>query len=291
MGFESDAGTGTTFFFELPQAQWPTLNDQPVTTLAAPPLSSDRPRILVCEDDHDIAHLIGLMLEKGGFDVDRAYTAAMALAFLEKTSYAAMTVDLELPDQDGVTLVLTLRRQAHTRDLPIVVVSASANEERIECNSMPLEVSDWLDKPIDENQLVLALRRAIGRMAEGKPRILHVEDDVDIQRITAAIAQDFAVFEFAVSPEEARARLREQRFDLVLLDLALRGGSGWEVLADIEALNQPPPVVVFSATTLNRAEAARFAAVLVKAQTSNAEVLQTLQGVLAQAHPAGPAPA
>ncbi|MDP3755470.1 response regulator, partial [Polaromonas sp.] len=246
---------------------------------------------LVCEDDRDIAHVIGLMLEKGGFDVDRAYTAAMALAFLEKNSYAAMTVDLDLPDQSGITLVLTLRGQAHTRNLPIVVVSASANEGRIECNSLPLNVSDWLDKPIDENQLILALRLAIDRMAEGKPRILHVEDDFDMQRITAAIAQDFAVFEFAASPEEARARLREQQFDLVLLDLALRGASGWEVLADIEALDKPPPVVVFSATELNRAKAARFAAVLVKAQTSNAEVLQTLQRVLAEAHPAGPAPA
>jgi PAS domain S-box-containing protein len=291
MGFESDAGTGSTFFFELPQAPWAQPDDQPVATLAASTPASTRPRILVCEDDHDIAHLIGLMLEKGGFDVDRAYTAAMALALLEKTRYAAMTVDLELPDQDGVTLVLTLRRQAHTRDLPIVVVSASASEGRIECNNLPLNVSDWLDKPINENQLVLSLRHAIGRMAEGKPRILHVEDDFDMQRITAAIAQDFAVFEFAASPEEARARLREQRFDLVLLDLALRGASGWEVLADIEALDKPPPVVVFSATELSRAKAARFAAVLVKAQTSNAEVLQTLQRVLAEAHPADPAPA
>jgi CheY-like chemotaxis protein len=112
-----------------------------------------------------------------------------------------------------------------------------------------------------------------------------------MQRITAAIAQDFAVFEFAATPEEARARLREQRFDLVLLDMALEGASGWEVLADIEALNQPPPVVVFSATELSRAKAARFAAVLVKAQTSNTELLQTLRRVLADGQPAGPAPA
>ena len=289
MGFESEAGTGTTFFFELPQAPWSQADDQPVATLAA--TAGTRPRILVCEDDRDIAHLIGLMLEKGGFDVDRAYTAAMALAFLEKNSYAAMTVDLGLPDQSGITLIRTLRGQAHTRDLPIVVVSAAAAEGQIECNSLPLNVSNWLDKPINENQLILALRLAIDRMAEGKPRILHVEDDFDMQRITAAIAQDFAVFEFAASPQEARARLRERHFDLVLLDLALHGASGWEVMADIEALDKPPPVVVFSATELSRAKAARFAAVLVKAQTSNAEVLQTLQRVLAEAHPAGPAPA
>ncbi|WP_254425714.1 ATP-binding protein [Polaromonas sp. A23] len=281
IGFESEAGKGTTFFFELPLS----------TGHQRPPVAAsvgDRPRILVCEDDRDIAHLIGMMLDKGGFDVDRAYTAAMALSFLETTHYAAMTMDLELPDQDGITLIRTLRRQTHTRDLPIVVVSASASEGHIRCNNLPLNISDWLDKPIDENQLVRTLRRAIGLMSQGKPRILHIEDDFDTQRITAAIAQDFAVFEFAVSPGEARARLREQRFDLVLLDLTLQGGSGWEVLADIEALGNPPPVVVFSATALKPAEAARFAAVLLKAQTSNTELLQTLHRVLTEAQPVAP---
>ncbi|MGQ2979022.1 MAG: ATP-binding protein [Polaromonas sp.] len=276
IGFESEAGRGTTFFLELPLS---TERHEPPASSAA----SARPRILVCEDDRDIAHLIGLMLNKGGFDVDRAYTAATTLALLETNRYAAMTVDLNLPDQDGIALMLTLRRQAHTRDLPIVVVSASASEGQIQCNNLPLNVSDWLDKPIDENQLIRTLRRAIGLMNLGKPRILHIEDDFDTQRVTAAIAQDFAVFEFAVSPGEARERLREQGFDLVLLDLALRDGSGWDVLADIEALAPPPPVVVFSATALNAAEGARFAAVLLKAQTSNTELLQTLQRVLAEA--------
>ena len=276
LGFESEAGAGSIFFFELP------LSTERQEKKAAAP-ASGRPRILVCEDDRDIAHLIGLMLNKGGFDVDRAYTAATALAFLETSPYAAMTVDLALRDQDGITLIHTLRRQAHTRDLPIVVVSASATEGQIQCNNLPLNISDWVDKPIDENQMVLTLRRAMGLMVQGKPRILHIEDDFDTQRIAAAIAQDFAVFEFATSPGEARARLREQHFDLVLLDLALRDGSGWDVLADLDALGNAPPVVVFSATALKPAESKRFAAVLLKAQTSNTELLQTLQRVLAEA--------
>lgn len=287
MGFESKAGSGTTFFFELPllpERHGSEPRERHGGPVAAP--ANGRPRILVCEDDRDIAHLIGLMLDKGGFDVDRAYTAATALALLETTPYAAMTVDLDLPDQDGIALIHTLRRQPHTRELPIVVVSASASEGQIRCNNLPLNITDWLDKPIDENQMVHTLRRAIGLMRQGKPRILHIEDDLDTQRITAAIAQDFAIFEFAVSPREARERLREQRFDLVLLDLALRDGSGWDVLGDIAALDNPPPVVVFSATALKPAQADRVAAVLLKTGTSNTELLQTLQRVLAGARPA-----
>jgi PAS domain S-box-containing protein len=258
MGFASEAGVGTTFYVELPEWQ-----ELPAAAASAGASGQCRPRVLICEDDRDIARLIAMMLDKGGFDADLAYSAAQALALLERTPYAAMTVDLKLPDQDGIALIRSLRRQAHTHDLPIVVVSAQAGEGQIEFNNQPLSVSDWLDKPIDENLLIQCLRRAMAGMAAGKPRILHVEDDLDIQRLSAAIAQDFATFEFAATLQEARALLRERKFALVLLDLSLRGGSGWDLLADIEALAPPPPVVVFSASDFDRSRGARVAAGLV----------------------------
>ena len=62
-----------------------------------------RPHILVCEDDPDVAQLIGMMLDKGGFDANMAHTAAQARdCFLKMTSYAAMTVDLKLPHENGL---------------------------------------------------------------------------------------------------------------------------------------------------------------------------------------------
>jgi len=276
VGFDSKAGMGSTFFFELPE--WKE---------AAPRLPAEarvftRPCVLICEDDRDIARLIAMMLDKGGFDSDMVYSASEAMAHLAVNRYAAMTLDLKLPDQDGISLIRTLRSQDGTRDLPIVVVSAMAGEGQIQFNNQPLTVSGWLEKPIDENLLIRSLRHAMDGMAEGKPRILHVEDDLDIQRITSAIVQDFANFEFAATLEEARACLLAQTYDLVLLDLTLPGESGWDLLADIEALERPPPVVVFSASEVDRAQGTRATAVLIKAQTSNDELLQTLQRVLSQ---------
>ena len=282
MGFDSEVGVSTSFFFELPA--WKEL-PVPVPSPAAQP--GARQRILICEDDRDIARLIGMMLDRGGFDSDQAYSAAQALAYLEKTRYAAMTVDLKLPDQDGISLIRTLHRQEHTHDLPIVVVSAMAGEGQIAFNNQSLTVSDWLHKPIDENLLIQGLRCAVDGMTEGRPRILHVEDDLDIQRIAAAIVQDFGTIEFAATLLEARTLLLARRFDVVLLDLTLGDGSGWDLLVDIEALGRATPVVVFSARDFDRADGARVAAVLVKAQTSNAELLQTLQRALSQARPPG----
>jgi PAS domain S-box-containing protein len=276
VGFDSKTGMGSTFFFELPE--W----KEAAPRLPAQARVFTRPCVLICEDDRDIARLIAMMLDKGGFDSDMVYSASEAVAHLAANRYAAMTLDLKLPDQDGITLIRTLRSQEGTRDLPIVVVSAMAGEGQIQFNNQSLTVSDWLEKPIDENLLIRSLRHAMKGMAEGKPRILHVEDDLDIQRITAAIVQDFATFEFAATLQEARACLLARTYDLVLLDLTLPGESGWDLLADIEALERPPPVVVFSASEVDRAQGIRAAAVLVKAQTSNDELLQTLQRVLSQ---------
>ncbi|UUZ64153.1 response regulator [Polaromonas sp. P1-6] len=69
----------------------------------------------MCEDDPDVARLIGMMLDKGGFEADMVHSAAQALELLTIQAYAAMTVDLRLPDQDGASLIqYAARRKAHT---------------------------------------------------------------------------------------------------------------------------------------------------------------------------------
>jgi PAS domain S-box-containing protein len=276
IGFSSEVGAGTTFFFELPEWRDPAPLRQPLRARAA----SHRHRILICEGDLDVARLISMMLGKAGFEADIAHSAAQALACLARNSYDAVTVDLKLPGQHGAAFISALRREERTRHLPVVVISAMAEAGRLQFNHKPLTVSDWLEKPIDENLLILSVRRAVAGLHSGKPRILHVEDDPDIQEITAAMAQDFAVFEFAATLDQARARLREHRFDLVLLDLTLGKDSGWDLFEDIAALDPRPPVIVFSASDVDLADGQKAEAVLVKTHTSYAELVNTIQHVL-----------
>jgi PAS domain S-box-containing protein len=269
IGFDSEVGAGSTFFFELPVQATPS---------AVVPVPAPRRRVLVCEDDLDIARLIAMILEKAGFDTDLAFDAAQARARASERSYAAMTVDLHLPGEHGVALIRALRAERHTRDLPIVAVSACVEEGCIQLNSESLSVSDWLEKPIDEVPLVVAIREATEGMVSGRPRILHIEDDPDVQRIASAIAHDVGTFEFAASLREARERLAQWSFDLVLLDLKLPDGSGWEL---VDELAGRVPVVVFSVDDASVADKDRVAAVLVKAATSNEALLRTIRRVLA----------
>jgi len=153
--FKSRVGVGTTFFFELPE--W---REAPPVSAATSLYGTDRPRVLVCESDPDIAHLIGMMLDHGGFDADTAHTAAQAHGYLGITPYAAMVVNVKKPYANDLALIRAVREDKRTADLAVVVLSVTAAEARLHA-SASLAVSDWLEKPIDEQRLLGSVKAAI----------------------------------------------------------------------------------------------------------------------------------
>ncbi|MEO5737574.1 MAG: PAS domain S-box protein, partial [Variovorax sp.] len=129
IGFDSQAGQGTTFYFELPEWKDPVPLLQPFRNKA---VATARPRILICEGDRDVARLISMMLGKAGFDSDMAHDVEQAQALLAAKSYAAITVDPKLPSRDGVAFIGVLRQEEKARDLPVVVISAMAEQGELQ---------------------------------------------------------------------------------------------------------------------------------------------------------------
>jgi PAS domain S-box-containing protein len=271
IGFYSVPGEATTFFFDLPD--WRARAEPP------PSERSAKGCVLICEDDPDVARLLGLMLAQEGYDTDLAYDAAEAKRLMGLRRYDAMTLDLMLPGQDGVSLIRELRGHDDALQLPIVVVSARAQEGKIELDGGALGVIDWLGKPIDERRLSDALHHAI-RGGAGHARILHVEDDADLQRVVAAIVAAEAKVESARDLAQARERLAAERYDLVILDLALPDGSGLDLLPLLGSVEPPTPVIVFSAHEVDEQTSGRVASVLVKSRTSNPQLLERIRVVL-----------
>ncbi|MFI5444327.1 ATP-binding protein [Polaromonas sp. UC242_47] len=286
MGFSSEPGQGTVFFFELPECHAVAGLDTNTTPIA-PSYTAPRPRILVCENNSEVAGLLGTLLDQGGFDVDRVDSAAQALELLTIQAYAAMTLSPQRPDQAGGALIRALRGEKYTHHLPIVLLSAMARQGQLHFSQQPLLVSGWLEKPMDENRLLLGLRRAIAGIAGNKPRLLHVAGDQDIQRITAALSQDLGTFESAATLDQARTHLRTGQVGAVLLDLDLGPGaiSGAELLAE---LAPSPPVLIFSASDVSAVHQERRIALLLKTTRSEAEMKATPAPVLARPTPRQP---
>lgn len=268
--FNSTPGAGTEFFVELPLGAGSS-----VPTVRCG-------RVLICEDDPDIARLLGLMLAQSGLSSDVACDADQARCLLATGKYEAMTLDLALPHEDGLSLLRWMRAQDAYRGLPVVVVSALAEEGRCKLTCGAVGIVDWISKPIDELRLRTALQDALRGCKDDVPRVLHVEDDHDlVEVVTALLHRQFAVKQ-AASLAEARVMLAEENFSLILLDLLLPDGHGSELLGSLPARNAATPVVVFSVEEANQPMLDSVHAALVKSRTSNEQLLSILHDLMHQ---------
>lgn len=265
VGYESWAGEGTRFYFELPALE--EVRESP---------SVDGPRALICEDDEDVARFLEELLRTEGLHCDVGMTAAAARDLLARHTYRLMLLDLALPDMDGLRFLQELRAQAGTRELPVIVVSGRAEEGKHTFTGNAQSVVDWLQKPVDPDRLMLGLHQVLGQV-QG-PRILHVEDDPDIAQLVGSLLEGLAEHTQAGSTKAALECLEAQDFDLVLLDLGLPDGSGAELL---EALKGRCPVVIFSALPPTQEILHQVMAALSKSTTSNDQLLATIQRALA----------
>src|SRR5690606_35837630 len=125
--FTTETGVGTTFFFDVPLAGRGEADaSSPGNAKASghsPAATAERPRILICEDDPDVGTLLRVLLERAGLDPVPVRTLADARRLLAEERFAAMTLDLTLPDGSGLTLLRELRREPATRELPVIVIS------------------------------------------------------------------------------------------------------------------------------------------------------------------------
>jgi PAS domain S-box-containing protein len=266
IGFNSTPGEGAEFFFEL--SAW----DQ---TVESAHLDSSMPKVLICEDDSDVAYILANLLEHEGMSGDIAVTAKSARELLEKNNYQLLLLDLKLPDVDGLDFVRELRSIDATRKLPIIVVSGRAHEGRKEFNGDAIMVADWLQKPIDRKRLSQAVADTI--RGSHRPSILHIEDDLDVVQVSQAMLEQDSDFEYATSLADARIKLTDHAFDLVILDMSLPDGSGLELLNEI---GNDCPVMLFSGQDIDENISEQVAATLTKSRSSNEELIQTVKRLL-----------
>jgi CheY-like chemotaxis protein len=114
------------------------------------------------------------------------------------------------------------------------------------------------------------------------PRILYMEDNVDLNKVIQASLAGKAEVVAARTLQEAEKRLSEETFALLLLDIALPDGDGLSLLEGPALTARPLPVVILSITHVSRRLWRRVAAALVKSRVSEAHILQTILSLLPQ---------
>src|SRR5438552_192903 len=119
-------------------------------------------RILVVEDDPDIAELVQRYLSKAGFTTDRAASGREALELIGTKAPDLLILDLMLPHLDGLEICRRVRAHEKTAHIPIIMLTARADEsERIV--GLELGADDYLAKPFSPNELVARVRALLRR--------------------------------------------------------------------------------------------------------------------------------
>ncbi len=291
--FKSEVDHYTEFFFELPAALPPAATPPSNVTGMPPPdvqatatVSSSTmktgTRILICEDNPDVAKLLSYMLAQENFETDIAYNANEARHAIASISYAAIMLDMNLPDDDGIFLITWLRSEEKTRYVPVIIISIDAEPASSEAQEKLL-IKDWITKPLDELRLRKALHSALMLdtvAVSTLPVVLHIEADEDLVQVIAELLQSTCTLVHAPTLEAARKHLEHERFNAIILDIELPDGSGKELFTSLPPLNAHTPILIFSGLEVPCDNLKNVCAMLVKSRSSDEQLVTTVCTVL-----------
>ncbi|MEY4751099.1 MAG: hypothetical protein RIQ60_3313 [Pseudomonadota bacterium] len=119
-------------------------------------------RILVVEDESAIAELIAMNLRHAGHEVALAATGNAAQQAVDGELPDLVLLDWMLPDQSGITLARRWRGAARTQALPIIMLTARA-EETDKIAGLDAGADDYLTKPFSTNELMARIRAVLRR--------------------------------------------------------------------------------------------------------------------------------
>ena len=119
-------------------------------------------RILVVEDDYDIANILNIYFDGQGYAVDVAATGAEALAKVKKERPHLIMLDIMLPDMDGYTICQDLRSSPRTSHIPIIFLTQK-DERSDRISGLEMGADDYITKPFDIEELKLRVQNALRR--------------------------------------------------------------------------------------------------------------------------------
>jgi two-component system, NtrC family, response regulator HydG len=179
--------------------------------------------ILVVDDEVDTCRNLADIFADLGFRVATAHDGNAALEELRNSRYDIALLDLMMPGMDGVTLYQEMKRQRP--EMVAVLTTAYPNHPRAE-ESLKAGVWRIVPKPVDLARLLNLLNEAAHL-----PLVLVIDDDTDLCATLWDLLWEHGFrVSFAHDIRNAAELLRDDRFNVILIDMRLPDGDGFEAL-------------------------------------------------------------
>jgi CheY-like chemotaxis protein len=216
-------------------------------------LTADARLVLIIEDDLAFAAILRDMARETGFQCVVTNSAADGNAAALLYRPKAILLDMNLPDNSGLGVLDQLKRNPHTRHIPVHVVSVADYSHE----ALAMGAVGYALKPVKREQLIEALQRLEEKFSQNLRNLLIVEDD---ERQRDSLMQLLANGEVRIvavpNAAEALAQLKGTTFDCMVLDLNLPDLSGYDLLQQMTEHDEVafPPVIVYTGRALKREE-------------------------------------
>lgn len=126
-------------------------------------------RLLLVEDEPDMAEALGAALQRHDINVDYAATLEIAREALENDVHDVVLIDRQMPDGDGLSLIPWLRRRS--RAVPSIVISAlGTTPQRID--GLNVGADDYLPKPFEVDELLARIKAVLRRAPEPAAQVI-----------------------------------------------------------------------------------------------------------------------
>jgi CheY-like chemotaxis protein/signal transduction histidine kinase len=209
--------------------------------------------LLVIEDDPHYGRVLLNLARDRGFKVLVAKTGADGLSLATKYKPTAVSLDVFLPDMLGWTVLNQLKRNPHTRHIPVQILTIEDERQY----GLERGAFSFMTKTVTTDNLEVAFDR-LKTFTNARLRQLLVVEDDPAERLSVAELLGHSDVEIttAVTGAEALVKMREGSFDCVVLDLKLPDMTGFELLAEVqkEPSLRDTPIIVFTGRELSDIE-------------------------------------
>ncbi len=148
-----------------------------------------KPTVLIIEDEASLVTMLRYNLEKEGFDVAEATDGEEAITVADEVTPDVIILDWMLPHMSGIEVCRQLRRKSATRDVPILMLTARA-EEVDKVRGLNVGADDYMTKPFSVPELLARmkalLRRAMPAQSKGQLSYGDIVMDLDAHRVNRA---------------------------------------------------------------------------------------------------------